>query len=278
MRRVLDRFGPAGAMGGLAALLGWLYAPVLREMASQWAVDTTYGYGYYIPPVAVYLVWERRRALAATRPKGTWLGLPVLPSGLGALVLARAGGIALLSRISLVPVLFGLVLLLGGGRMTRLAAFPILFLAVMIPIPSGLLQRLTWPLQIFTAQFSTEVLRLMGYPVYLEGVYIDLPHVRLEVAEACSGFRSLVALGATGILLAYLTQERWRERVLLVASVVPIAILANAVRVTSNIALGIYEGTYHTVSGWMVFVVATAVLLGVSSVLGRTAPPSRGTP
>jgi len=265
-------------MGGLAALLGWLYAPVLREMASQWAVDTTYGYGYYIPPVAAYLVWERRRALAATRPKGTWLGLPVLLIGLGALVLGRAGGIALLSRISLVPVLFGLVLLLGGGRMTRLAAFPILFLAVMIPIPSGLLQRLTWPLQIFTAQFSTEVLRLMGYPVYLEGVYIDLPHVRLEVAEACSGFRSLVALGATGILLAYLTQERWRERVLLVASVVPIAILANAVRVTSNIALGIYEGTYHTVSGWMVFVVAAAVLLGVSSVLGRTAPPSRGTP
>ena len=269
MGATLHRFRPAGVLGALAALLGWLYAPVLREMASQWAVDTTYGYGYYIPPVAAYLVWERRRTLAATRPKGTWLGLPVLLLGLGALVLGRAGGIALLARVSLVPVLFGLVLLLGGWRMARLAAFPILFLAVMIPIPSGLLQRLTWPLQIFTAQFSTEVLRLAGYPVYVEGVYIDLPHVRLEVAEACSGFRSLVALGATGILLAHLTQERWRERVLLVASVVPIAVLANAVRVTSNIALGIYEGTYHTVSGWMVFVVATALLVGVSSALGR---------
>jgi exosortase len=265
----LHRFRPAGVLGALAALLGWLYAPVLREMASQWAVDTTYGYGYYIPPVAAYLVWERRRTLAATRPEGTWLGLPVLLLGLGALVLGRAGGIALLARTSFVPVLFGLVLLLGGGRMARLVAFPVLFLAVMIPIPSGLLQRLTWPLQIFTAQFSTEVLRLAGYPVYVEGVYIDLPHVRLEVAEACSGFRSLVALGATGILLAHHTQERWRERVLLVASVVPIAVLANAVRVTSNIALGIYEGTYHTVSGWMVFVVATALLVGVSSALGR---------
>jgi len=184
VERELYRSGAVAGVAGLVALLGWLYAPVLRDMAAQWAVDTTYGYGYYIPPVAAYLVWERRRALAATRPKGTWLGLPVLLIGLGALVLGRAGGIALLSRISLVPVLFGLVLLLGGGRMTRLAAFPILFLAVMIPIPSGLLQRLTWPLQIFTAQFSTEVLRLMGYPVYLEGVYIDLPHVRLEVAEA----------------------------------------------------------------------------------------------
>jgi exosortase len=265
----LHRFRPAGVLGALAALLGWLYAPVLREMASQWAVDTTYGYGYYIPPVAAYLVWERRRTLAATRPEGTWLGLPVLLLGLGALVLGRAGGIALLARVSLVPVLFGLVLLLGGWRMARLVASPVLFLAVMIPIPSGLLQRLTWPLQVFTAQFSTEVLRLAGYPVYLEGIYIDLPNVRLEVAEACSGFRSLVALGATGILLAHLTQQRWRERVLLVASVVPIAVLANAVRVTSNIALGIYEGTYHTVSGWMVFVVATALLVGVSSALGR---------
>lgn len=277
MRRLLHRFRPAGAIGGLVALLGWLYAPVLREMASQWAVDTTYGYGYYIPPVAAYLVWERRRALLALRPAGTWAGLPVLLLGLAALVVGRAGGVALLARISLIPVLFGLVLLLGGGRMARLVAFPILFLAVMIPLPQGLLQRLTWPLQVFTAQFSTEVLRLMGYPVYLEGVYIDLPHVRLEVAEACSGFRSLVALGATGILLAHLTQERWRERILLVASVVPIAILANAVRVTSNIALGIYEGTYHTVSGWMVFVVATALLLGVSSVLGRTPTPPEGT-
>ena len=273
MGSAVRRLGTAGATGALVAVLAWLYAPVLRDMASQWAVDTTYGYGYYIPPVAAYLVWERRKALQALAPEGTWAGLPVLLVGLCALVVGRAGGVALLARISLIPVLFGLVLLLRGWRTARLVAFPVLFLGVMIPLPQRLLQRLTWPLQVFTAQFSTEVLRLMGYPVYLEGVYIDLPNVRLEVAEACSGFRSLVALGATGILLAHLTQQRWRERILLVASVVPIAVLANAVRVTSNIALGIYDGTYHTVSGWMVFVVATVLLLGVSSVLGRTAPP-----
>ncbi len=264
-------YGAAVGIGGLVALVGWLYAPVIRDMAAQWAVDTTYGYGYYIPPVAAYLVWDRRRALRATRAEGTWFGLPVLLLGLAALVFGRIGGVALLARTSLIPVLFGLVLLLGGWRMARLVAFPVLFLGLMIPLPQDVLQRLTWPLQIFTAQFSTEVLRLMGYPVYLEGIYIDLPNVRLEVAEACSGFRSLVALTATGILLAHLTQERWRERILLVASVVPIAIFANAVRVTSNIALGIYEGTYHTVSGWMVFVGATAVLIGVSSALGRGA-------
>mgnify|MGYP000333165876 FL=1 len=269
MERELYRSGAVAGVAGLVALLGWLYAPVLRDMAAQWAVDTTYGYGYYIPPVAAYLVWDRRRALSTTRPEGTWLGLPVLLVGLAALVFGRAGGVALVARASLIPVLFGLVLLLGGWRVARLAAFPVLFLAFMVPLPQGVLQRLTWPLQIFTAEFSTEVLRLLGYPVYVEGIYIDLPNVRLEVAEACSGFRSLVALTATGILLAHLTQERWRERVVLVTSVVPIAVLANAVRVTSNIALGIYEGTYHTVSGWMVFVAATAMLVGVSSALGR---------
>ncbi|MCS7173102.1 MAG: exosortase/archaeosortase family protein [Armatimonadetes bacterium] len=265
----LRRYATAAGLGGIAALLGWLYAPVVRDMAAQWAVDTTYGYGYYIPPVAAYLVWERRRTLRACRPGGTWLGLPVLFWGLAALVLGRTGGIAILARASLIPVLLGLVLLLGGWSVVRLVAFPVLFLGLMIPLPQGLLQRLTWPLQIFTAQFSAEVLQLLGYPVYVEGIYIDLPNVQLEVAEACSGFRSLVALTATGVLLAHLTQERWRERVVLVASVVPIAVLANAVRVTSNIALGIYEGTYHTVSGWMVFVVATAMLVGVSSALGR---------
>ncbi len=269
MEGALHRYTAWVALGGVAVLLGWLYAPVVQDMAAQWAVDTTYGYGYYIPPVAAYLVWERRRALRAVRPEGTWLGLPVLLLGLAALVLGRAGGIAVLARASLIPVLLGLVLLLGGWAVLRLVAFPVLFLGLMVPLPQGLLQRLTWPLQVFTAQFSTEVLQLLGYPVYLDGIYIDLPNVRLEVAEACSGFRSLVALTATGILLAHLSQERWRERVLLVASVVPIAILANAVRVTSNIALGIYEGTYHTVSGWMVFVVATLMLLGVSSWLGR---------
>ena len=123
------------------------------------------------------------------------------------------------------------------------------------------------------SQWSTEVLRLAGYPVLLQGIYIDLPTVRLEVAAACSGFRSLVSLGATALLVAFTFQTRWVNRALLLASVVPIAILANSVRVTSNILLGIYEGTYHQVAGWLVFVLSLAVLLTVGMFLNRWNAP-----
>jgi exosortase len=263
---------------GLAAPLGYLYAPVFNDLTRQWSIDTTFGYGYYIPVVAACLVWERRARLQAAPAGSSWWGYFVLLIGLAMLVVGRVGGMQVLTRVSLVVVLFGLASFLGGRAIARLLAFPIAFLTLMIPLPADTLQRLTWPLQLFTARFSTEVLRLAGYPVLLRGVFIDLPAARLEVAEACSGFRSLITLGATGVLLAYLTQHRWLHRALLVAAVVPIAILANALRVTTNIALGIYDGGFHTVSGWMAFLGATLVLLGLATALAQRTTRPRGAP
>jgi exosortase len=268
----MARYGTLAGILALIGVLGYLYYSVVAGLVAQWLIDTTYGYGFYIPPVAAYLVWERRHRLRMEPDRSSWWGYVLFLGGLLVLIAARAGGISLMARGSLIIVLLGLALFLTGWRTTKLLAFPIVFLAFMIPIPITILYRLTWPLQIFTARFSTEVLRLAGYPVLLHGIYIDLPSIRLEVAAACSGFRSLVALGATGVLLSYLTQDRWINRVALVAAVVPIAILANAVRVTSNILLGMYEGTYHAVAGWMVFVIATAVLLGIGSLMAQKHP------
>ena len=268
----MPRARTVAAMVGLAALVAYLYRPVMAGLAAQWSTDTTFGYGFTIPPVAAYLAWERRHRLHVDG-RGTLWGYALLIAGLLALLIGRAGGIQLLARISLLPILFGLVMFLGGWSLARDLAFPIAFLGVMIPPPVEVFYRLTWPLQIFTARFSTEVLRLAGYPVLLQGIYIDLPTVRLEVAAACSGFRSIVSLGATALLVAFSFQTRWVNRMLLLASVVPIAILANSVRVTSNILLGIYEGTYHQVSGWLVFVLSLAVLLMVGSFLNRWNAP-----
>ena len=264
----MSRARTVAAIVGLAALVAYLYQPVIASLAAQWSTDTTFGYGFTIPPVAAFLAWERRHRLHVD-PRGTLWGYALLIVGLLALVTGRAGGIQLLARISLLPILFGLAMFLGGWSLARELAFPIAFLGVMIPPPVEVFYRLTWPLQLFTARFSTEVLRLAGYPVLLQGIYIDLPTVRLEVAAACSGFRSLVSLGATALLVAFTFQTRWVNRALLLASVVPIAILANSVRVTSNILLGIYEGTYHQVAGWLVFVLSLAVLLMVGTFLNR---------
>jgi exosortase len=265
-------------LSGLAVLLAYLYYPVMRGLVAQWSIDTTFGYGFFIPWVAAYLMWDRRREFAAITPQPSWWGYLVLVAGLAALVIGRVGGIALVERGSLLIVLFGLFLFLGGWRMSRCAAFPLAFLALMIPVPLGILGMLTWPLQLLTARFATEVLQLLGYPVFLQGIYIDLPAVRLEVADACSGFHSILSLGATGVLLAYITQERGSNRILLVASVVPIAIASNLIRVTSNILLGMYEGEFHLVSGLVVFGVATTFLIGVALLLARSSARVRNEP
>ena len=274
----MGRYRTLGGILSLAVLLGYLYYPVIVGLLAQWSIDTAYGYGYFMPGIAAYLVWERRHRIRALPSQSSWWGYLILLAGLGALVLGRAGGIHLLDRGSLIIVLFGLVLFLGGWRILRLLTFPLAFLAFMIPLPPGIFYRLTWPLQLFTARFSTEALRLVGYPVLLQGVYIDLPTVRVEVAEACSGFQSLIALGATGVLLASMTQDRWIDRVLLVAAVVPIAILSNAVRVTWIIAMGsrdsrFFESALHPGSGMIVFVLATALLLALASLLARRTRP-----
>ncbi len=263
---------------GLGLLLAYPYYPVMRELAAQWSTDTTFGYGSFIPWIAAYLMWDRRRDLASATPEPSWWGYLVLVAGLGALVVGRVGGIAVVERGSLLIVLFGLFLFLGGWRMSRCAAFPLAFLALMIPVPLGVLRMLTWPLQLLTARFATEVLQVFGYPVFLQGIYIDLPTAHLEVADACSGFRSIIALGATGVLLAYITQGRRINRILLVASVVPIAIASNLIRVTSNIVLGMYEGEFHLVSGLVVFIVATACLACLALLLARSGTRVRNEP
>ena len=266
----MGRYKTLAGVMGLAGLLGWLYYPVLVGMVSDWVVDfSNLGYGFFIPPIAAYLLWDRRHTLRADPNGSSWWGYVLILFGVASLILGRAGGAQVVAQGSLIIVLLGLALFLGGWRFTKALMFPLLFLAFMIPLPSGLYYRVTWPLQVFTARFSTGALHLAGYPVLLQGVYIDLPNIRLEVAAACSGFRSLMALGATGVLLAFMTQLRWTDRAILIASVLPIAILSNAMRVASNVVLGNYEGTYHTFGGWTVFVVATGCLLGVEALLSR---------
>lgn len=254
----------------LSGLLVYLYYPVIADLVTRWSLDAAnVGYGVLIPPVAAYLVWDRRRELRLAKDDWSWGGYVLLLVGVLSLILGRAGGVSFVAQASLIAVLFGLTMFLGGVQRTRLLAFPLLFLALMIPPPALIFYRLTWPLQMFTARFATEALRLAGYPVLLQGIYIDLPNARLEVAVACSGLRSLVALAATGILLAFHTQSRQSARTILIASVLPIAILSNAIRVAANVVLGIRDGAYHTFAGWVAFVVATVCLLGVTVLLDR---------
>ena len=262
------------ALGGAVA---FLYMRVFSDLAAQWWTDENYSHGFLIPLMSAYLVWERRRQLAQSPARSSAWGYAVLVLGLCLLIVGQASAFGYPVRVSFVITLAGLILLLAGPEILRIAAFPLAYLMFMIPLPAPVLNKVAFPLQLLAARVATGTLDLLNVPVLREGNIIDLAATRLEVTEACSGIRSLVALIALAVILAYFTQRTWRARFILAASAIPIAVVANAFRVTLTgvlaqvFGIAAAMGFYHLLSGWAIFVLAFVLLAGVSRALGRPA-------
>ena len=250
----------------LGAAFVYLYAPVLGPLVAQWWDDPDYSHGFLVPVLSAYFVWQRRQKLVALRPQSSLWGLAVIGIGICLLLLGNIGAELFLMRFSIVVTLAGLLVYLWGWRCLHELAFPIGFLLFMIPLPAIVLNAITFPLQLLAAKLSTTSLQLIGMPVYREGNVIFLPHITLEVVEACSGIRSLVSLTALAMVFAYLTQRTYWQRIVLTVSAVPIAIVANAFRIWGSGILASFFGPqvaedfYHTFAGWLVFVVAFLLL------------------
>lgn len=253
----------------------YLYASVGAGLVADWWHDPDYSHGFLVPLLSFYFFWERRQKLALTVPQPNRWGLIVLILGLAQLILGHIGAELFMTRFSMLVVIAGLTLYLFGWQYLRLLRFPIAFLLFMIPLPAILLNSFTFPLQLFAAKLSTASLQLVDLPVYREGNIIFLPHVTLEIVEACSGLRSLISLLALAVVLAYLTQRQTWKICVLVLSAVPIALVANAFRIWGTGVLShhygakVAEGFYHSFAGWSVFVVAGGLLLAVGFVLSQ---------
>lgn len=259
----------------LAVAFLYVYASVFPPLIADWSDDPNYSHGFLVPLLSVYFVWERRQRLAAATRQPSWFGLFIMLMGLSLLVFGNIGAELFLMRFSMIVVLTGLVLYLLGWRYVHILAFPLAFLLFMIPLPAIILNTITFPLQLLAAKVSTQALQLVNLPVYREGNIIFLPHVTLEIVEACSGIRSLVSLVALAVVFAYLTQRHMVKRWMLVLSAVPIALVANAFRIWGTGILAhlygtqVAEGFYHTFAGWLVFVVAFVLLLGEGFILSK---------
>jgi exosortase len=198
------------------------------------------------------------------------------------LVLGDIGAEECLTRSSLIAILAGLILFHLGIPVLRALLFPLGFLVFMVPLPMIIFNGIAFPLQGLAAQNATAVLELLGIPVLRDGNVIHLSHISLGVTEACSGIRSLVSLVALAVAWAYLTLPNNWHRVLLVASAVPITIVANAARVVVTGLIGQWfgvkyaQGVFHSFSGWIIFLVAFVGLLVVHTVLGRMAAKREG--
>jgi exosortase len=256
----------------------WLYFDVLTDLVSDWANDDNYSHGFLIVPLALYFAWERRDRLTAAAVQPSVVGLVVVLGSLASLVAGVLGAEFFVARVSLLGLIAGAILFLLGWTHLRILAFPLAFLLLMIPIPSIVFNQIAFPLQLFASEFGVSTMHLAGVPVLREGNVITLANTHLEVAEACSGIRSLISLLTLGIVYGYFTDRRWWVRLMIAASTIPIAIFCNGVRVAGTGILAHHYGAetalgfFHTFSGWIVFVLAFLLLGGVMTVVKRLFP------
>lgn len=259
----------------LAGLVGWLYQSVLVNLVRQWWNEDNYSHGFLIPLVSAYFIWERRERLTKLTHAPSVLGFVVLMGGVGFFLLGNVAAELFTMRISLLVILAGLVHYLLGREHLRMLALPILYLLFMIPPPSIIFNAIAFPLQLFAARTATASLDLLGVPVLREGNLITLANTTLEVAEACSGIRSLITLLALAATYAYFTQQGLWRRGILFVSAVPIAIVANAARVAGTGILAhsfgerVAQGFFHTFSGWLLFATAFILLFVEGFLLNR---------
>ncbi len=253
-------------MGGT---LAWLYGGVLVSLARQWGSDDNYSHGFLVAPLAAFFVWERRQALLDAPARPSAFGLAVVTGSLVVFLAGALGAELFLTRVSMIGVLAGIVLFLWGGSRLRILAFPLAFLVLMIPLPAIVFNQIAFPLQLVASQAGEMVISAAGVPVLREGNILQLPNKTLEVAEACSGIRSLLSLLTLSILLGYFTEKRNSRRVVIALAAIPLAVVANAVRVAGTglasewISPAAADGFFHTFSGWVVFAAAAAGLMAV---------------
>ena len=254
------------AAGWFAALLLVSYAPILLRLARQWYDDQDMGHGFFVPLIAGYIAWLKRDELLSEAPSPSWWGLAVVLYGAFQLFIATLGAELFLARTAFIISLVGVVLWMGGTRYLRVLAFPLFLLCFMVPIPAVIYNQITFPLQLLASRVADSTLTLLGIPVLREGNILELASQRLNVVEACSGIRSLLSLTFLSLVYAYFFDKKvWMRPVLLVATV-PIAILANAGRVTltgvaSEYDPALAEGFFHYASGWVIFMVALVILI-----------------
>jgi exosortase len=265
----------------LCLLTVWLYWPTLVHLVGQWASDRDFSHGFFVPLFSGFVVWQDRDRLLRIPRQPSWSGAILLICALGTLIVGQMGAELFLSRCSLLLVLAGLVILFAGWKLFRAVLFAWAFLFLMVPIPAIIFNQITFPLQILASKVAAATLPIFGVPVLRQGNIMVLASMALEVADACSGIRSLMSLATLAIIYGYLMEPRLWVRYVLAAASVPIAVLANSFRVITTGLMVQYwdpekaEGTFHTSWGWIVFVSSLAMLFGVHSLIRWIWPNER---
>ena len=248
-----------GAGLPLAAGMLLVFREPLLAMEQQWDVSPMYSYGYVVPLISAYLIWSRRDEFAARaiQPSRLWGGATILGS-LAMLAIGRVNGIQVLEQVSFVSTIAGIVWFVFGRAYLILAAPAIAYLLFMVPLWDAFTEPLHWPFQVNSAKLGVSMMQAIGIPVYRDTTIIALPNLVIEVARECSGVNYLVAVLALALPMAFLRLTQTWRRVVLIASSLIVAALANSLRVAIIGTLAYYDvgsplhGPFHVLHGLFV--------------------------
>lgn len=244
-----------------------LFQDGLASMVRAWEGQEEYSYGYLIPFICLFLIWQKKELLQGLTFQGSWAGVGLTLIGVSLFFLGHLSAVYSIVQYSFLIVLFGLTLAFVGWRAFKIIWVPLAILTFMVPLPGFLNETLSNQLQLISSQLGVAVIRLFGISVFLEGNVVDLGSYQLQVVEACSGLRYLFPLMTFGFIAAYFFKVAMWKRVLLFLSTIPITILMNSFRIgvigvtVEYWGPAMAEGFLHDFEGWVVFMVCTAVLV-----------------
>jgi len=239
-------------------------------MFDQWRSDEDMSHGFLVPIVILWIIWRERERWRSLPTEPSWWGLALLALAAG-LQFGGALGVGLFAAsLAFLLSVAGAVLCLGGFKWLRALAFPLVLAIFMLPKLAIVYNQATLPLQLLASRIAAGILTVSGIGVIREGNILDVGGHRVAVAEACNGIRYLLSLGFMAVVFGYVADSKTWMRLALLFAAIPIAILANGVRVAAAGWLPSLEaGTPHEVAGWLIFVACMAAVIVVRQLFNK---------
>jgi len=239
-------------------------------MFEQWSNDQDMSHGFLVPPVILWIVWRERAQWQTLPVKPSWWGFAALAAGAAVQFVSVLGVGLFAGSVAFLISVAGVVLCFGGFAWLRAWTLPLVLAVFMLPKLAVVYNQVTLPLQLLASRMAAGILTAAGIGVIREGNILDVAGHRVAVLEACNGLRYLLSLGFMAVVFAYLSDSKPWMRVALLAAAIPIAIVANAVRVAAAGWLpSLDAGAPHAISGWFLFVLCLATLALVRQLFNK---------
>lgn len=260
----------------LFVLILLLFAPVLFGLINIWYTSPDYSHGFFVLPIVIFMLWRKRHQLVDLEYSGVWSAFPVLFVAAFSYTISLVANFHTLTYVSMTIILLSLVLFVSGWQILRIIFLSLLFLVFMFPIPNSIYILITNPLKLLITSISAEIINLFGIPVYQDGNLLFFASTRLEVAEACSGVRSLYSYIMLSCVMA-LRCRNMSSKTILILSTIPLAILVNILRVSGTGILSSFygpqvaQGFFHEFTGFVLFIIGLIVLSALYYLLEHSA-------